>query len=93
MAVPESVVETEGFCGQPRTEDSLSVAFRHAAGDLMVRIWEQECGNDSVSDIAVAIQLSRFEPVSNPFAGLRFSGANCIRRPGFSAFAADRRAE
>jgi len=30
----------------------------------------------------------------NPLlAGLRFSGANCIRRPGFSAFAADRRAE
>jgi CheY-specific phosphatase CheX len=57
MAVPESVVETERFCSQPRTEDSLSVAFRHAAGDLMVHIWEQECGNDSVSDIAVAIPI------------------------------------
>jgi CheY-specific phosphatase CheX len=43
MAVPESVVESEGFRGQPRTEDSLAVAFRHAAGDLMVRVWEQEC--------------------------------------------------
>jgi hypothetical protein len=50
-------VETERFCSQPRTEDSLSVAFRHAAGDLMVHIWEQECGNDSVSDIAVAIPI------------------------------------
>jgi CheY-specific phosphatase CheX len=43
-AVPESVVECDGFCGQPQTEDSLVVAFRHAAGDLMVRVREQECG-------------------------------------------------
>ena len=57
MAVPESAVETAGFCSQPRTEDALSVAFRHPTGDLMVRIWEQECGNDSVSDITVAIPI------------------------------------
>ena len=43
MAVPESSVEAAGFRGHPPTEDSLSVAFRHAAGDLMVRVWEQEC--------------------------------------------------
>jgi CheY-specific phosphatase CheX len=43
MTVPESFVESEGFCGQPRTEDSLVVTFHHAAGDLMVRVWEQEC--------------------------------------------------
>jgi CheY-specific phosphatase CheX len=44
MTVPESAVERDGFCcGPARTEDSLVVAFRHAAGDLMVRIWEQEC--------------------------------------------------
>jgi CheY-specific phosphatase CheX len=43
MSVPESVVETEGFCSLPQTEDSLVVAFHHASGDLMVRIWEQEC--------------------------------------------------
>ena len=43
MNVPESIVETQGFCGSPQTEDSLVVAFRHASGDLMVRIWEQEC--------------------------------------------------
>jgi CheY-specific phosphatase CheX len=43
MNVPESVVETECFCGVQQTEDSLVVAFRHASGDLMVRIWEQEC--------------------------------------------------
>ena len=43
MALPESAVESVGFCSEPRTEDSLSVAFRHATGDLMVRVWEQEC--------------------------------------------------
>jgi CheY-specific phosphatase CheX len=43
MAVPESGVEAEGFRGQPQTEDSLSVAFRHPTGDLMVRIREEEC--------------------------------------------------
>ncbi len=43
MTVPESTVEAAGFCSVPQTEDSLVVAFRHASGDLMVRIWEQEC--------------------------------------------------
>jgi chemotaxis protein CheY-P-specific phosphatase CheC len=43
MTVPQSLVDPLRFCGCPRTEDSLVVAFRHAAGDLMVRIWEQEC--------------------------------------------------
>jgi CheY-specific phosphatase CheX len=43
MAIPESAVETVGFCARPQTEDSLSVAFHHATGDLMVRVWEQEC--------------------------------------------------
>ena len=43
MAVPESAVESERFCGPQTTEDTLVVVFRHASGDLMVRIWEQEC--------------------------------------------------
>jgi CheY-specific phosphatase CheX len=43
MSVPESAVETEGFCGRRTTENSLVVTFRHAAGNLMVCIWEQEC--------------------------------------------------
>jgi len=43
MTVPESVVEAEGFCGPAQTEDSLVVGFRHSSGDLMVRVWEQEC--------------------------------------------------
>jgi CheY-specific phosphatase CheX len=43
MAVPESVVQAEGFSGPAQTEDSLVVVFRHPSGDLMVRIWEEEC--------------------------------------------------
>jgi CheY-specific phosphatase CheX len=43
MAVPESAVEAGHFRRPPRTEDALMVAFRHAAGDLMVRVWEEEC--------------------------------------------------
>jgi CheY-specific phosphatase CheX len=43
MTVPESAVEADGYCSVAQTEDSLVVAFRHSSGDLMVRIWEQEC--------------------------------------------------
>jgi CheY-specific phosphatase CheX len=43
MTVPESAVELEGYCERPRTEDTLMVAFKHPAGDLMVCVWEQEC--------------------------------------------------
>jgi CheY-specific phosphatase CheX len=41
MTVPESVVEAREFHTQPGADDKLDVAFRHAAGDLMVRVWEQ----------------------------------------------------
>jgi CheY-specific phosphatase CheX len=43
MTVPESGVEANGFCSPALTEDSLVVAFRHESGDLMVRVWEEEC--------------------------------------------------
>jgi hypothetical protein len=43
MTVPESSVALETWCGGPGTQDSLVVAFRHDAGDLMVRVWEQSC--------------------------------------------------
>jgi hypothetical protein len=43
MTVPESAVISECFCGEARREGTLVVAFRHAAGDLIVRIWEWEC--------------------------------------------------
>jgi CheY-specific phosphatase CheX len=46
MTVPESAVERDEFCGQTVAEDSLMVAFRHKTGDLMVRVWEQECTQD-----------------------------------------------
>ncbi|MGA2167698.1 MAG: chemotaxis protein CheX [Terracidiphilus sp.] len=46
MTVPESAVEREGYRGQPQMENSVVVAFRHAAGDLMVGMWKQECGQE-----------------------------------------------
>jgi CheY-specific phosphatase CheX len=42
MTVPDSAVEPFAFCGPPESEDSLAVAFRHAAGDFMVQILEHE---------------------------------------------------
>ncbi len=43
MTVPESEVEARTFCARSQTEDSLVVGFRHASGDLMVRVLEHEC--------------------------------------------------
>jgi len=43
MTVPDAAVEPEDFCDTQRTEDTLAVAFEHPDGDMMVRIWEQEC--------------------------------------------------
>jgi hypothetical protein len=43
MTVPESVLEMQEYRDALRSEDSLMVGFRHAAGDLMVRVWEKEC--------------------------------------------------
>jgi CheY-specific phosphatase CheX len=42
MTVPDSSVVPDGFCSPKVTEDSLIVAFEHPAGDLLVRVWEQE---------------------------------------------------
>lgn len=47
MTVPVSAVEAAGFCSAAQTHDSLVVAFRHPSGDLMVRVWEQECAQGS----------------------------------------------
>ncbi len=44
MTVPESAVEPSSYCGPAQSEDSLVVLFRHESGDLLVRIWEEECG-------------------------------------------------
>jgi len=43
MTVPESALERESFCGPGSTENSLVVGFRHVAGVMLVRVWEQEC--------------------------------------------------
>jgi len=43
MSLPESTVQTERFCSESQTEASMVVAFRHSAGDMLVRIVEQEC--------------------------------------------------
>jgi len=43
MSVPESAIEADGFSGHAQTEDTLVVGFRHASGDLMVRVLEKEC--------------------------------------------------
>jgi CheY-specific phosphatase CheX len=41
MTVPFAEVAAEDFCILPRTQDSVTVFFRHATGELMVRVWEQ----------------------------------------------------
>jgi len=43
MSVPEAEIGAESFEGQLPSEDTLMVMFRHATGDLVVRIHEQEC--------------------------------------------------
>ena len=44
LNVPESSVATDELCMRPRTDDALSVAFRHDTGALLVRIWEEAHG-------------------------------------------------
>lgn len=49
MAVPESAMVRERFCCPSETADTLTVAFDHAVGSLMVRVWERECVQSSAS--------------------------------------------
>lgn len=42
MSVPNAAVKRESFCVPPPA-DTLLVSFRHASGDLTVRVFEQEC--------------------------------------------------
>ncbi|MGA2754568.1 MAG: chemotaxis protein CheX [Terracidiphilus sp.] len=45
MDLPESSVATDGLCMRPRTDDVLSVTFRHDTGTLLLlRVWEEACG-------------------------------------------------
>jgi CheY-specific phosphatase CheX len=41
MTVPSAEVEPADFCILPRTNDSVTVFFHHAAGELMVRVRQQ----------------------------------------------------
>lgn len=40
MTVPSAELESGDFCIAPRTDDSVTVFFRHPSGELMVRVWE-----------------------------------------------------
>jgi CheY-specific phosphatase CheX len=42
MSVPESQVDPAVYADPPQTDDTLTVAFRHESGDMMVRIVEQQ---------------------------------------------------
>lgn len=55
MTVPNAEIEPADFCILPRTEDSVTVFFHHAAGQLMVRVWEYAV--ESKSEIEVLAQL------------------------------------
>lgn len=41
MTVPSANVEAADFCIPPRTRDSVTVFFHHAAGELMIRVWQE----------------------------------------------------
>jgi hypothetical protein len=47
MTVPDAAVESGDFCIPPRTSDSVTVFFHHAAGELMVRVWEYSMDSES----------------------------------------------
>lgn len=49
MTVPDSGVEPDGFSVPGPADDSLMVAFRHASGELLVRVWEHECAVDAAA--------------------------------------------
>ncbi len=42
MTVPSAELHDAEFCDLPRTENSVCVFFAHAAGELMVRVWQEE---------------------------------------------------
>jgi hypothetical protein len=43
MSVPEAAAQIAEYDRQPDTKDDLTVVFRHAAGDMMIRLSEQDC--------------------------------------------------
>jgi hypothetical protein len=55
MTVPSAGIEPADFCILPRTGDSVTVFFHHAAGELMVRVWE--CTVEPKSEIGESAQF------------------------------------
>jgi hypothetical protein len=45
MTVPESAIATEKLCSMPHGENTLTVAFRHEAGGLLVRVQEEKAAS------------------------------------------------
>jgi CheY-specific phosphatase CheX len=48
MAVPQSAVEPGRLFVMAQSDTALSVAFRHASGEMLVRVCEQECCADGL---------------------------------------------
>lgn len=44
LSLPESSVSAEGDCTQNVVADSLAIAFQHASGGLLLRVWEEQNG-------------------------------------------------
>jgi CheY-specific phosphatase CheX len=42
MSLPQSAVETCDFCGSELSLNAIDVAFRHAEGKMVVRVWEDD---------------------------------------------------
>jgi len=42
MALPESAIAAAGLCTKPSSEDTLTVAFRHDSGGLLVCVFEED---------------------------------------------------
>jgi len=53
LSLPESTTATEGICTRPHGENTLSVAFRHSAGGLLVVVLEDKCLQESISSQSV----------------------------------------
>ena len=45
MTVPESAIATERLCSVLHGENTLTVAFRHEAGGLLVRVREEQAAS------------------------------------------------
>jgi CheY-specific phosphatase CheX len=51
MTVPFAALEAADFCVLPRTDNSVTCFFEHAAGELMVRVWEQTAEENSAIEL------------------------------------------